>query len=150
MYICKRLILRKYTIRSITHITIYNKHKHNHHYSHPIYPHTHTKAGVLILPLWREHTQGKEQVFQSCLCGESTHREKSRCFSLVSVENTHTHRKEQVFQSCLCGESTHREKSRCFNLVFVERAHTEKRAGVSILSLWRAHTKKEQVFQFCL
>ena len=35
VYICKRLTLEKYaTTRSIAHITIYNKHKHNHHYSH--------------------------------------------------------------------------------------------------------------------
>ena len=34
-YICKRLKLKKYaTTRSIAHITIYNKHKRNHHYSH--------------------------------------------------------------------------------------------------------------------
>ena len=34
VYICKRLTLKKYaTTRSIAHITIYNKHKHNHHYS---------------------------------------------------------------------------------------------------------------------
>ena len=33
--ICKRLTVKKYeTTRSIAHITIYNKHKHNHHYSH--------------------------------------------------------------------------------------------------------------------
>ena len=33
--ICKRLTLKKYaTTHSITHIIIYNKHKHNHHYSH--------------------------------------------------------------------------------------------------------------------
>ena len=32
--ICKRLTLKKYaTTCSIVHITIYNKHKHNHHYS---------------------------------------------------------------------------------------------------------------------
>ena len=32
---CKRLTLKKYaTTRSIAHITIYNKHKHNHHCSH--------------------------------------------------------------------------------------------------------------------
>ena len=35
VYVCKRLTLKKYaTTRSIAHITIYNKHKHNHHYSH--------------------------------------------------------------------------------------------------------------------
>ena len=35
VYICKRLRLKKYaTTRNIAHITIYNKHKHNHHYSH--------------------------------------------------------------------------------------------------------------------
>ena len=35
VYICKRLTLKKYaTTRSMAHITIYNKHKHNHHYSH--------------------------------------------------------------------------------------------------------------------
>ena len=35
VYICKRLTLKKYaTTRSIAHITIYNKHKHNHHCSH--------------------------------------------------------------------------------------------------------------------
>ena len=35
--ICKRLTLKKYTTtRSIAHIPIYNKHKHNHHYSHDI------------------------------------------------------------------------------------------------------------------
>ena len=34
VYTCKRLTLKKYaTTRSIAHITIYNKHKHNHHYS---------------------------------------------------------------------------------------------------------------------
>ena len=33
--ICKRLTLKEYaTTSSIAHITIYNKHKHNHHYSH--------------------------------------------------------------------------------------------------------------------
>ena len=35
VYICKKLTLKKYsTTRSITHITIYKKQKHNHHYSH--------------------------------------------------------------------------------------------------------------------
>ncbi len=35
VYIRKRLTLKKYaTTRRIAHITIYNKHKHNHHYSH--------------------------------------------------------------------------------------------------------------------
>ena len=35
VYICKRLTLEKYaTTRSIARITIYNKHKHNHHYFH--------------------------------------------------------------------------------------------------------------------
>ena len=35
VYICKRSTLKKYvTTRSTAHITIYNKHKHNHHYSH--------------------------------------------------------------------------------------------------------------------
>ena len=37
MYICKRLILKKYAAtHSIAYITIYNKHKHNHHYFHPV------------------------------------------------------------------------------------------------------------------
>ena len=35
VYICKRLTLKKYaTTLNIAHITIYNKHKHNHHYFH--------------------------------------------------------------------------------------------------------------------
>ena len=34
VYICKRLTLKRYsTTHGIAHITIYNKHKHNHHYS---------------------------------------------------------------------------------------------------------------------
>ena len=37
VYICERLTLKKYTTtRCIAHIIIYNKHKHNHHYSHHI------------------------------------------------------------------------------------------------------------------
>ena len=49
VYICKRLTLKKYaTTRSIAHITKYNKHKYNHHYSHPIHhhPNTHTELKV--------------------------------------------------------------------------------------------------------
>ena len=57
VYICKRLTLKKYaTTRSIAHITIYNKHKHNHHYSCPIpshplpqltHPHIHKITKIL-------------------------------------------------------------------------------------------------------